>query len=704
MCADTVHRDLRFANANIGAGAVPHELPSRNVWLVAAFAGVGYYLGTKLGFILTFQPHAVSTLWPPNAILLAALLCVAPRHWWLILLAAAPPHFLGQLQSDVPFNQVFAWFVSNCGEALMGAGAIWYLHRSTLQLRTLRELSVFLACGALLAPFLSSFIDIGLVKAIGWAQGGFWELWQTRFCSNVLASLLIVPLILAWRQPLAKAGSRGHVIEAVCVILGVLALCAAVFKHNVLPAAEAIRLFLLLPFLLWAAVRLGLHGTSIVLMIVAVAAIWAVIHGQGPFVTASAEGSVWLVQVFLIVVALPLTLLAVALGERSNAERALRSSEARFAQAFSASPDAMCILRYRDSRILDVNERWQQLFGFSRAEATGNTGRALGIVEEQQTAQAQAMVIAALSENREVRDLPVDLRSRGGKLLQVLLTLDKTHIEGELCLIVVIRDVTEQRRMEREAEEQRRHMTHLTRAAVLGQLSGALAHELNQPLTAILCNAQAAQRYLARGSIDPNELRDILKDIVADDKRAGEVIRRLRALLGGQGEVKLQEVDVNEMLRETLSLVRNELIARKITLNIRLQETLPPIKGDRVQLQQVVLNLVMNAVEAMENDRLSEKTLHVGTHADGGGEIALKVKDTGSGIDAAMLDRVFDPFFTTKEQGMGLGLSISRTIINALGGELRASNTEGGAGATMTIVLPCCKGAEDELDSSVHHA
>jgi two-component system, LuxR family, sensor kinase FixL len=701
MRADTVRSDLDFAGAMRAADEVLSDRLPRSVWIAAALACAGYYFGTKLGFALTFQPQSVSTLWPPNAILLAALISVAPRYWWLILVAVAPPHFLGQIQSSVPFNQVLAWFASNCGEALIGAAAIWYLRRAPLKLATLKDLGLFLLYGALLAPFLSSFIDIGLVKLIGWGEGAFWPLWQTRFCSNVLASVLIVPLILAWKTPIAWPRSRMHVAEAVFVILCVLAVSTAVFKHNVLPAAEAVRLFILLPFLLWAAVRLGLHGTSVVLMIVAISSIWAVIHGQGPFVTASASDSAWLVQLFLIVLALPLTLLAVAMGERSDSERALRSSEARFAKAFAASPDAMCILRFKDSSIVDVNDRWQQLFGFSRAEATGSTGRALGIVEDERAAQAQAQVLASLAEDREVRDLPLDLRSRSGKLLQVLLTLDKTHIEGQLCLIVVIRDVTEQRRMEREAEEQRRHMTHLTRAAVLGQLSGALAHELNQPLTAILCNAQAAQRFLAQGAIDQTELVEILKDIVADDKRAGEVIRRLRALLGGQGLVKLEPVDVNELLRETLALVRGELIARRIAVHTNLNDALPTVQADRVQLQQVLLNLIVNATEAMDTPRCVERMLHVRSELIADGQIRIAITDSGGGIAASLLDRMFDPFFTTKEQGMGLGLSISRTIVNAIGGELRASNNESGLGASMIIMLPCRKGVEDELESAV---
>ena len=159
---------------------------------------VGYYLGAKVGFALTFHPHPVSVLWPPNSILLAALLLTPKRAWWILLLAAFSAHWLVQLQGDVPPRMIFCWFISNSCEALIGAGSIRYLIDTPVRLDRLRNVAIFCLCGVFLAPFLSSFLDSAFVAMNHWGQGGYWEIWRIRFTSNVLAALIVAPLIVTW--------------------------------------------------------------------------------------------------------------------------------------------------------------------------------------------------------------------------------------------------------------------------------------------------------------------------------------------------------------------------------------------------------------------------------------------------------------------------------------------------------------------------
>jgi C4-dicarboxylate-specific signal transduction histidine kinase len=244
-----------------------------------------------------------------------------------------------------------------------------------------------------------------------------------------------------------------------------------------------------------------------------------------------------------------------------------------------------------------------------------------------------------------------------------------------------------------EIEQRRKEVTHLTRVAILGELSGALAHELNQPLTAILSNAQAAQRLLARAPIDLAELGEILKDIVTDDIRAGEVIARLRALLRKE-EANLQPLDLNEVTTEVLALARSELIERHVAVSTRLAPGLPRARGDRVQLQQVMLNLLLNACEAMSANEPAKRILTASTVRDGEGLLLVAIADRGSGIPPDAADRLFEPFFTTKPHGLGLGLSICRSIIAAHGGRLWADNNPDG-GATFTFALPTQNGDPD---------
>src|SRR5580698_2800138 len=241
-------------------------------------------------------------------------------------------------------------------------------------------------------------------------------------------------------------------------------------------------------------------------------------------------------------------------------------------------------------------------------------------------------------------------------------------------------------RSELEIARQRHQLAHLSRVNMLGELSGSLVHELSQPLTAILSNAHAAQLLLEHSEPDLNQLRDILGDITADDERAGEVIRRLRQLLK-RGEVQFQPLRVNELVEEVLKLLRSELLDRGVTVQTKLAPKLPVLQADRVQLQQVLINLVTNACDAMADMPRAARALTVRTELYGDDVVLISVCDAGTGIAEGKLEQVFEPFFSSKANGMGLGLSISRTIVNAHGGRLRAEHNPV-RGAMFHLMLP----------------
>lgn len=236
-----------------------------------------------------------------------------------------------------------------------------------------------------------------------------------------------------------------------------------------------------------------------------------------------------------------------------------------------------------------------------------------------------------------------------------------------------------------EIQQRRDQVSHLARVAILGQLAGALAHELNQPLTAILSNAQAGARLLEHEPVDLAEVRELLDDIASDDVRAGEVIARLRSLLRG-GTLDLVPVDVNEVVREVLLLAQSHLLEHRVTVSTRLAAELPEASGDRVQLQQVLLNLLLNACEAMVTNESHDRTIRVSTSCDAR-YLFVSVEDNGVGMTPDTASRVFESFFTTKRDGLGLGLSICRSIIAAHGGSLSARNNPD-RGATFTLKLP----------------
>ena len=220
----------------------------------------------------------------------------------------------------------------------------------------------------------------------------------------------------------------------------------------------------------------------------------------------------------------------------------------------------------------------------------------------------------------------------------------------------------------------------------MGELATSLAHELNQPLAAILANAQAARRLLLAAEPDIAEVRASLDDIVDDDKRAGEVIRRMRALVR-KDEFRPEPVDLNEVVRDVRRLLAHDAARRGVTVTLELAPGLPPVRGDAVQLQQVVLNLLVNAFDAVAGCPHERRQVVVRTREHLAGAVELMVEDAGDGIPESHVRELFEPFFTTKQDGLGMGLSISRSILELHGGEISAQAAPGG-GARFRCVLP----------------
>jgi PAS domain S-box-containing protein len=340
---------------------------------------------------------------------------------------------------------------------------------------------------------------------------------------------------------------------------------------------------------------------------------------------------------------------------------------------------------------VEMNERWEAMFGVTRDEAIGRT---ITELELYPTLEDRSRIASDLAMLGFVHELEVDLSNHRRETLRGVIACERVELGGEHCLITMIRDITERRRAEHEIVAQRRQLQHLGRVALLGELSSAIAHELNQPLTAILANARAAQRMLQRERVDHKELHSILGDIASDDLRAGAVIHRVRALLR-RGETDPQLVDINEVIAEVLDLAHSDLIQRAVSVTTNLAESMLLIVGDRVQLQQVLLNMIVNGCEAMVDNPRSDRILTITTTTDNDA-VRVSVSDRGTGIANAVVDSVFEPFVTSKAHGLGLGLSICRSIVNAHGGRMWAVNNAG-RGATFSVAIP--QGATETLQA-----
>jgi len=257
-------------------------------------------------------------------------------------------------------------------------------------------------------------------------------------------------------------------------------------------------------------------------------------------------------------------------------------------------------------------------------------------------------------------------------------------------IIHISRDITPRKQAEQALRQQREEFALVSRLATVGEFAASIAHEIHQPLTAILNNAQAAQRFLSSNRSDAiAEVRDALTDIISDNQRAANVINHLRAFLKSK-EPDRTILDINTVIEEVLTMIHGELIDRHVYVNTELSPEIPPVEGYRVGLQQVLMNLILNACDSMLTVEPKRRRMHIRTSTEEPNNMMVAIQDSGTGLDTNEIDRVFDQFFTTKREGLGMGLSISKSIIAAHGGRIWAVNNHD-CGATFLFTLPIYK-------------
>jgi PAS domain S-box-containing protein len=389
---------------------------------------------------------------------------------------------------------------------------------------------------------------------------------------------------------------------------------------------------------------------------------------------------------------------SIDITERKLVDEALRESEARFRTMANTAP-VMIWMSGPDKLCTFFNRGWLDFTGRRLEQELGN-GWTEGIHPDDFDNCVETYV-KAFDARREFT-MEYRLRRFDGEYCWVLdhgvprFESDSTFL-GYIGTVI---DMTERKRTESELQRQREELAHVTRVSTMGELSASLAHELNQPLTAILSNAQAAQRFLAAGPARVGELREILDDIVQDDSRASDVIQRMRALVKKE-QLAFAPLDLTGVIRDVATLIHSDAILHGVRILLELNPGLPPVRGDKVQLQQVVLNLLLNAFDAMRNSPANERVVAVRTQLDGVLTVRVSVRDSGTGLAGDKLDKIFQPFYTTKRDGLGMGLSISRSIIDAHGGRLWAENNSD-RGATFYCTLPVSDKGRESVEGRLN--
>ncbi len=340
-----------------------------------------------------------------------------------------------------------------------------------------------------------------------------------------------------------------------------------------------------------------------------------------------------------------------------------------------------------------ASERWRGLFGFGPSEPLDFDRILQRVHPDDRThlQQAQSRALAGVAGGRYQLEFRLALPDGAIRWISSQSRVEFDATGQPVLMRGASRDITARKQGEEETLRLRQEIAHAGRVSMMGQLAASLAHEINQPLGAILRNAEAAELYLQQAPPDLDEIGAILADIRSDDERAGQVIDRMRGLLKRQ-TLDRRRLALGEVVAEVAALVRVDAATRQVKVDLEVPDDLPPVEGDRVHLQQVLLNLILNGMDALNGAAATDRRVSVAVRRDGGQTVEIAVNDTGPGIPAEALAHVFDPFFTTKPTGMGMGLAISRTIVEAHGGRIWAENPHGG-GAAFRFTLPIAKEA-----------
>jgi signal transduction histidine kinase/integral membrane sensor domain MASE1 len=663
----------------------------------ALVTAAAYFLTAEFGTRIAFPSAPVSVLWAPNAILLAALALAKPKRWWLYLAAVAVAHFASQWPVRPP-GQVITQYVANCGVAIFGAMALRTAGETPLSFDRLRTTMNLLVYGALLGPLLTSMAMAAVFVSLDLTDR-FWLTTVVRTATNAFAVLTFVPAIalaVQARRTRRLRPDRRRVIEALVLGAAIAIVGALVFVY--VSDTSPSLLYAPVPLLLLATVRFGIAGVSGSMLLLAAVVGWGFLEHGGPFVHQEPVESALSVVFFLLLNTVSLLLLAGVLGERKAAIAASSESELQrrrsdeLYKAILATGDRCVAVLDEKGCILEVNETWRQKEGLG-AGIPGNCRPGASYydcldawpcrVESEQMSVATRAVLAGEGAKRRI-EYAVNTPEGTGWMEQ---TIERLHRpEGGAAIMIV--DVTARKSAELEAQARYQELTHLTRVGAIGGISGAIAHELNQPLGAIRGNAEAGLRLLAHEKTSTQDLREILSDIVENSARASDVVERVRQWLRPGFTPAREPLNLSILAADVLRLVHHEIVRRKVQLRTDLPASLGLIEGDAVQIQQVILNLVMNACEAMEQTPLAERRILVTTRLSRRSrEVELTVRDFGRGVPVADCHRVFMPFVTSKPAGLGLGLFISRRIVETHRGRLWCEPADPGTFFHMALPL-----------------
>ncbi|HEU4784597.1 MAG TPA: MASE1 domain-containing protein [Ktedonobacterales bacterium] len=640
---------------------------------VAALVAVAYFLGAQFGFSLRFPSSPLSVIWPPNAILLAAFLLTPTQMWWPILLAVLPAHVIVELQNGVDFSTILGLYVTNCGQALLGAAGIRFVFGESHRLNSLRRIIVFGLCAVIAAPFIVSFLDTAVSVLTNWEMRNQFALhWEERFVSNVLTILILSSVILVvadrWRDWLPRATPR-RCLEAAALTISVMAVGALVFATDIIAiTGQSAFLFLPLPFLIWAAVRFGIGGTSLSLLgLVLLSTGWNTDAAQGPFVAPTPATSVLALQLFLISLSAPMLLLAVLIEERNRTAEELRQSQQQYHDLVETQTELIC--RYRpDGTLTFVNEAYCHYFGATREQLLGR--KFFDLLPPDASKRSRLALDRFARNLSTVSDEHTIVLPDGTTGWQHWTEYPIFGPDGAFVEIQATgRDITERKRAEQEVM---RLAGHLLRAQEDERRH--IARELHDGTAQTLTGIEFALGRLYKGLLDESMDRAKAIQLVAEGcELAADAVQGIRSLSYLLHPPELEHIG----LAGAVQAYADGFARRSgIAVSVVVPHDFPRLNQDaEIALFRVVTECLTNALRHSDSKRacirLSARL----------GYAAVRVRDYGQGMDPGVARPV-----DGGSGALSVGIPGMRQRMLEFGGRL--SIRTGAGGTQITAILP----------------
>lgn len=647
--------------------------------LLAFIASVATYLaGVRVGVLLMLPEDPVSLLWPATGAALAAVWLFGRAAVAGIVVAGT----IGHLFLGYPPTVAFGVGVAVAVAAQLGVSLLRRYDFAT-PLGRLRDVVVLLSIGVIVTATLGSLAmaTAGYLTGIG-KSNHFGELWWLCWVAQIVGNLVVVPALLGWSASIRGEAKQRRGLEAIAVLLTAAGIGWLVYSDT-LPSGIAMARplsYLIFPVMIWAAVRTTVRDTALILLVHAAIAVALTVNGHGPFISGSMQESLLALHAHIAMLSVSSLILAAIMTERQAVTAALADSEAKYRLLVENQTD-LVIKTDDDDRIVFASPTVAELFGGSVASLIGSPFRAVvGDVDPDD----ESSPWRALFGEQGACYLERRARTRYGERWLGWAVKALRDDQGEFTGVVAVgRDVTARRQAEADAREYFQELAHVGRLSAMGEMAAGLAHELNQPLCAMTTYAQACRRLL--DADDNPQLSQAIDRVIANGERAGGIIQQMRAYV--RKDAPEQAIlDLNTAISEVLALNEPELRQAEISVHRELADELSQVAGVEIQIHQVLVNLVRNAMEALRDVPSEQRSLLVST-AERNGTVTLIVEDTGPGLTDDILQSLFDPFVSGKSDGLGLGLSISRSIVESHGGTLTGENRTGG-GARFTLHLP----------------